>query len=263
MFHAPYVLLLLLLLPIIGWRIWAARGTKSLSFSNTSFADSMRPTLRQRTTWLPPILLLAAMALLIIALAGPREGRQQTIADTEGIAIEMVVDRSGSMRAMDFQKQDRPVDRLTAIKDVAGRFIIGEKELEGRFSDLVGLVTFAGSADGITPPTLDHAFLVSQLNATQIVDHRSEDGTAIGDAIGLATEKLSALDKNQQHPIKSKIVILLTDGENNAGDLDPIQAAELANMLGIKVYTIGVGTKGTAPVPVTDPFSGRTVMRRM
>ena len=171
----------------------------------------------------------------------------------------MVVDRSGSMQAMDFQVDGAHVDRLTAIKKVAGDFVIGQDGLQGRFSDLVGLITFAGYADGETPPTLDHAFLVSQLNSTQIVTSRSEDGTAIGDAISLAVEKLNALDARQKEKVKSKIVILLTDGENNAGELDPIPAAELAQTMGIKVYTIGVGTNGRAPVPVIDAFGRKTV----
>ena len=148
---------------------------------------------------------------------------------------------------------------LTAIKNVAGKFVSGGDKLAGRFSDLVGLVTFAGYADGNTPPTLDHAFLVSQLNNAEIVTSRSEDGTAIGDAISLAVEKLNALDARQKQKVKSKVIILLTDGENNAGQLEPIQAAELAQTMGIKVYTIGVGTNGQAPMPVTDPFGRRAV----
>ncbi len=262
MFHSPYVLLLLLVLPILAWRMWAARQSVSLAFSSTDFASSIRPTFRQRMMWVPAALTLLTMAVLIVALAGPREGRQETIANTEGIAIEIVVDRSGSMRAMDFKKQDVPVDRLTAVKDVVGRFVLGEGDLEGRFSDLIGLVTFARNADGMTPPTLDHPFLVSQLNESSIVNRNSEDGTAIGDAIGLAVEKLAALDKNQKQEIESKVIILLTDGENNSGSLEPIQAAELAKMMNIKVYTIGVGTKGRAPVPVTNAI-GRQIIRWM
>ena len=262
MFHSPYVLLLLLVLPILAWRMWAARQSVSLAFSSTDFASSIRPTFRQRMMWVPAALTLLTMAVLIVALAGPREGRQETIANTEGIAIEIVVDRSGSMRAMDFKKQDVPVDRLTAGKDVVGRFVLGEGDLEGRFSDLIGLVTFARNADGMTPPTLDHPFLVSQLNESSIVNRNSEDGTAIGDAIGLAVEKLAALDKNQKQEIESKVIILLTDGENNSGSLEPIQAAELAKMMNIKVYTIGVGTKGRAPVPVTNAI-GRQIIRWM
>lgn len=207
-------------------------------------------------------MLLLCLAILIVAIAGPRQGRQQTVADTEGIAIQLVVDRSGSMRAMDFQKQGQPIDRLTAIKDVAGRFVLGAEDdaLAGRFNDVLGLITFAGAADSVTPPTLDHAFLVARLNEAQIVDRRSEDGTAIGDAIGLAIEKLMSLDRKQIAAVKSKIVILLTDGENNSGDLKPIAAADLAKTMDIKIYTIGVGTKGRAPFPVTDAY-GRQIMR--
>ncbi len=200
--------------------------------------------------WLPAALTLAAIAVTIVALARPREGRDQTVVEADGIAIEMVVDRSGSMRALDFQVDGKHVDRLTAIKSVASRFIQGDDEtkqndgLAGRVSDLVGLVTFAGYADAITPPTLDHAFVMAQLNYQQIVMQRSEDGTAIGDAVSLAVEKLNSLDKRQQEKVKSKVVVLLTDGENNAGQVDPQQAAELAAKMGVKIYTIGVGTRG-------------------
>ncbi len=257
MFHRPYLLLLIVPLLLLAWRQASVRELQGISFSSTSFLAGMRPTLRQRLTWLPPAMKWLAMTLLIVCLAGPREGRQQTIADAEGIAIQLVVDRSGSMQAMDFQKQETPVDRLTAIKDVVGRFVLGDGDLDGRLSDLIGLVTFAGLADGVTPPTLDHAFLVSQLADTRIADRRSEDGTAIGDAMSLAVEKLAALDRNQEKKIKSKIVILLTDGENNAGNVDPVQAADLAKMMDIKVYTIGVGTRGMAPFPVTNMFGQR------
>ena len=263
MFHSPWYFLLLLLIPVIVWRYWAARKVATVPFSSIGFARKIRPTWRQRLRWLPPALTIAAIALMVLGLARPREGRNQTIAESEGIAIEMVVDRSGSMQAMDFQIDGQHVDRLTAIKDVAGKFVTGDDKLEGRFSDLVGLITFAGYADAITPPTLDHPYLVSQLNQLQIVTNREEDGTAIGDAISLAVEKLSALDERQKEEVKSKIMILLTDGENNAGDFDPIQAAELAETLGIKIYTIGVGTKGRAPVPVVDGFTGRKVLQWM
>ena len=259
MFHSPWYLLLLLLVPVIAWRIFAPRRRSAVRFSSLKIAQQIKPTLRQRLTWLPAALTLAAIVLLILGMARPREGREQTIAESEGIAIEMVVDRSGSMQAMDFQVNGEHVDRLTAIKKVAGDFITGDENLEGRFSDLVGLITFAGYADGETPPTLDHAFLVSQLNNARIVTNRSEDGTAIGDAISLAVEKLNALDARQKQKVKSKVIILLTDGENNAGELEPIQAAELAQTMGIKVYTIGVGTKGQAPVPVTDAFGRKSL----
>ncbi|MBC7965606.1 MAG: VWA domain-containing protein [Fuerstia sp.] len=261
MFASPWYFLLLLLVPLVAWRLFAPRRRLAVRFSSVNLAKQLTPTLRQRMAWLPGVLTIGAVLAMIVGLAQPREGREQTVTDSEGIAIEMVVDRSGSMQAMDFQVDGEHVDRLTAIKNVAGKFVAGGGDLEGRFSDLVGLITFAGYADGETPPTLDHAFLVSQLNNTQIVSSRNEDGTAIGDAISLAVEKLNALDARQKDKVRSKVIILLTDGENNAGQLDPVQAAELAETMSIKVYTIGVGTKGQAPMPVEDPFTGRTVMQ--
>ncbi len=262
MFHAPAFLLLLIVLPILGWHLFRKPKT-AIAFSATGHLEGLPRTWKQRLSWIPNGLLLAAMGLLIIGVARPQEDRRQIINESEGIAIEMIVDRSGSMRAMDFQVDGDPVDRLTAVKNVAGEFISGGDELEGRSSDLIGLITFAGNADGVTPPTLDHGFLIRQLGESQIVTERSEDGTAIGDAIGLAVEKLNALDQNETRKVKSKVAILLTDGENNAGEVDPIQAAELAATLGVKIYTIGVGTKGQAPVPVTDPFTGRQGVRWM
>ena len=258
MFHSPWYFLLLLLLPLVVWRLFAKRRKPAIGFSSVALARKISPTLRQRMAWLPPVLTIGSIVFLIFGLARPREGREQTVADSEGIAIEMVVDRSGSMRAMDFKIDGENVDRLTAIKSVAGKFVAGGDGLDGRFSDLVGLITFARYADGQTPPTLDHSFLVSKLNETQIVEYRSEDGTAIGDSIALAVEKLNALDDRQDEKVKSKIIILLTDGENTVGELEPTQASEIAQTMGIKVYTIGVGTQGRAPVPMTDSFSGRT-----
>ncbi len=263
MFYSPWYLLLLLFVPWCAWRLFANQRRATVRFSSLHLAQQLPPTLRQRLIWLPNVLTLAAIVLLILGLARPREGREQTIAESEGIAIELVVDRSGSMQAMDFQIDGEHVDRLTAIKNVAGKFVTGGDQLDGRFSDLIGLITFAGYADGETPPTLDHTFLVAQLNNAQIVTNRAEDGTAIGDAISLAVEKLNALDEKQKEKVKSKIIIVLTDGENTAGELEPVPAAELAQTMGIKIYTIGVGTKGEAPFPVTDPFSGRQGFQMM
>ena len=263
MLHNPWVLTLLLLLPLIAWRLWAGRRRTAMPFSSTESLRHLRPTWRQRLAWLPAVLTLTAIAVTIVALARPREGREQTVVDADGIAIEMVVDRSGSMRALDFKIDGKHVDRLTAIKNVAGRFIQGDDDpaeeagLSGRVSDLVGLITFAGYADAVTPPTLDHAFVTSQLNHQDIVTKRAEDGTAIGDAISLAVEKLNSLDDRKEKKVKSKVLVLLTDGENNAGDVDPQQAAELAKKMDVKIYTIGVGTRGRAPVPMVNPITGR------
>lgn len=268
LFHSPHYLWLLPVVAIFLLDRIRRGDSGGVAFSRIDFADRLPKTLRQRLMWLPDALIVLTLVILIIALARPRDGRDRTVSQSEGIAIELVVDRSGSMRAMDFKIDGRRVDRLQAIKNVVGKFVLGkdfsdETTLQGRFNDLVGLATFAGYADAITPPTLDHQFLIASLDDTEIVDRRDEDGTAIGDAIALATEKLNSLDARQESKIRSKIVILLTDGESNAGSLEPVQAAELAAKFGIKVYTIGVGTRGEAPVPVIDPFSGRQVFQSM
>ena len=276
MFHTNSIwfLSLLLLIPVIGWRLYRTKQDTSISFSSIRNATSLAPSWRQRFRWIPNALKIIAILLMIFALARPQEGRKQTVTNTEGIAIEMVVDRSSSMQALDFELDGRAVDRLTAIKDVAERFVLGHDDLDGRYSDLIGLLTFAGYVDSLTPPTLDHSYLTSQLQKAEIADSPDEDGTAIGDAIGLAIEKLTNLNTKSTETgsdesgkiaseIKSKVIILLTDGENTAGDLDPLDAADLANTLNIKIYTVGVGTKGSAPVPVLDPFSNRRILQMM
>ena len=263
-FHLPWFFVLLLTIPWLAWRYWSRPAPASIQFSSLHIIRQLHPTLRQKLMWLPFALLVLAIAITILANAQPREGRDQTMTSTEGIAMAIVCDRSGSMQAMDFKVDGKNVDRLTAIKNVVSKFVLGNAlDLKGRVSDLIGLVTFAGYADGETPLTLDHRYLVAELQRTEIVDNRNEDGTAIGDALALAVEKLNALDSKHPQKVRSKIIILLTDGENNAGESDPIQASELAETMGIKVYTIGVGTKGQAPVPVIDPFSGRRMIQWM
>jgi Ca-activated chloride channel family protein len=260
-----WFLLALGVLPLLGW--WMIRRRRaSVRFSSTEPAHQLKPTLKQRLRWLLPAMQLLAIALVIVGMARPRKGREQTQIFSEGIAIEMLVDRSGSMQAMDFKLDGKPVDRLSAVKDVATTFIRGdEQQLAGREADMIGLVSFARFADNVSPMTLDHAYLIDRLEQTDIVTTRDEDGTAIGDAIGLGVERLRSLqetrDKNGQDPIASRVIILLTDGENNVGDLDPLQAAEIAKQLGVRIYTIGVGTTGRAPVPAVDPFTGRKTLQ--
>lgn len=267
MFQYPWILTLLLLTPWLIWKLARSDRNSGIRFSSVMHGLELPVTLRQRLRWLPDALLILTMIFMIVALARPRVGREQTIVNTEGIAIELVVDRSGSMMALDFQIDGNHVDRLEALKNVASKFVLGESEqpdsqLEGRLSDLIGLIVFAGYPDAVTPLTLDHGYLVSQLNQTRIVNERSEDGTAIGDAISLAVEKLNSLEEREgQQPIESKIMILLTDGENTAGEIDPIQAAELAAAMDIKVYTVGMGTKGRAPFPVRRTADGQVLVQ--
>jgi|TARA_B100001964_G_scaffold233732_1_gene291414 Ca-activated chloride channel family protein len=202
---------------------------------------------------------------LVVCIARPQKRFEKTQQAADGVAIELVVDRSSSMNAHDFTIDGRAVDRLTAVRRVAGDFINGMGSLDGRSGDLIGLVTFAGFADSNCPMTFDHDFLVSDvLQSIEIVQEREEDGTAIGDALALAVERLSSLDERVKsesgETIQSKIIILLTDGENNQGDIEPQTAADMAAAMDITVYTIGAGTNGWAPYPTTDVF-GRTVMR--
>jgi Ca-activated chloride channel family protein len=202
------------------------------------------------------------MALLIVALARPRKGTVLSEISTEGVAIEVVADRSGSMQ-MEMDYFGEKLNRFEVVKKVFSDFISGNKKgLTGRSSDLVGLVTFARYADTTCPLVLSHNVLLEFLKKTEIVRLRTEDGTAIGDAIALAAARLKKAEEelqqrrarliesgeqniNQQESgfnIKSKVIILLTDGINNAGRYDPLEAAELAKKWGIKIYSIGIGS---------------------
>lgn len=258
-----YALILLAVLPLMAWRLFSRQKTSAVRYSSTSVLQTVRPTLKSRLAGLPPILRIAALATLVIALARPQKGDEQTSVTVEGVAIQLLIDRSSSMLAHDLKVGNTPVDRLTAIHHVAHDFVLGANDMPGRPNDLIGLIAFARFPDSRCPQTLDHNYLMETIKNTQIVHDQSEDGTAIGEALALGVERLRDLDRTrgQSRKIKSKIMILLTDGQNNAGDIDPFKAADLAARYGIKVYTIGVGTKGLAPYPVQDPFTGQKVLR--
>jgi Ca-activated chloride channel family protein len=249
----PLFLLVGLAAPIVY--ALAARPPSAVTYSSLALVDSAARSWRTRAARLPAWLLAAAVVALAIALAGPRTGNATSRVKREGIAIAMVVDRSGSMQARDFVRGNASISRLAVVKEVFRRFVAGEGSGAGRPDDLVGLVAFARYADGLCPLTLDHGNLLSILADVEIVTERSEDGTAIGEGLALAVERLRGLE------VSSKAAILLTDGVNNAGDIDPLHAAELAAQHGIKVYAIGAGSSGFAPVPVQLP-GGRTVLRQ-
>ncbi len=264
---APWMLILLLpLVPLVWWR-WVRRAPHSaVRFSSVDWLKRHGSSFRTKARHLLPISRTLAIGLLVVCIARPQKGNEETRILSEGIAIQMVVDRSSSMQAMDFTVDGKPTDRLTAVKDVFKNFVLGGEDLGGRPDDLIGMVSFAGYADGSCPLTLDHSFLVQTLDQIEIVTERSEDGTAIGDGVALAVARLRELDRRRDvveaNRVKGKVIILLTDGENNAGDISPEKAAELADTFGIKIYTIGAGTTGFAPVPVQDPF-GTIRMRPM
>ncbi len=252
-FRDPLFLLIGLAAPAVYWL--AARLPAVITYSSLSLVDSGSRSLRTRVAKLPALLLALAVVALTIALAGPRTGNASSRLHREGIAIAMVVDRSGSMQARDFVRGDTSVSRLDVVKDVFRAFVEGTDGHGGRPDDLIGLVSFARYADGLCPLTLDHGNLLSILADLEIVTEQQEDGTAVGEGLALAVERLRGIE------VASKVAILLTDGVNNAGDIDPLHAADLAAQHGIKVYAIGAGTTGLAPVPFMMP-GGRQVLRQ-
>jgi len=197
--------------------------------------------------------------MLIIIMVGPTKGDEETSKSVEGVAIELVIDRSGSMQALDLELHGRRTDRLDVVKSVATDFVLGEESMPGRAHDLIGLITFGTYADSICPLTLDYRTLTNALSQVHPATESEGANTAIGDALALAVSRLEDLEDRPDlstDDLRSRIVILLTDGTDNASEIAPLEAAELAAALGIKVYTIGVGTSGRVPVPATD-FAGR------
>ena len=240
-FASPYYLwLLTLLVPMIGYYVWRTlQGGASIQISSVAGVVRAPRTVRYYLRHLPFALRAAAFALLVVALARPQDVEQNVRTNTEGIDIMLAIDVSGSMLARDFKP-----DRITAAKEVAGSFIAD------RYGDRIGLVAFAGEAFTQSPLTTDQSTLQTLL--ARIRSGLIEDGTAIGH--GLAT----AISRLRESEAKSKVIILLTDGVNNQGQIAPMTAAEIAKAQGIRVYTIGVGTEGMAPYPAIDMFGNLT-----
>ncbi len=268
--HLQHPWWLLLLLPLVGVMVFSyfRRRRTVAVYSDVNLLRGLPVTWRQRLKRLLPLLKLAGMILLVVALARPRLPHQESLIQAEGIAIEMCLDRSGSMQAMDFQVDGKRVDRLEAVKAVFREFVEGGDELPGRPGDLIGLIAFGGFADAKCPLTLDHGALVEVLDSIEIpqpiYDSRrrminarlleEERATAIGDAVLLGVDRL------QDSPAKSKVLILLSDGEHNAGIVTPADAAQVARKMGVKVYAIGVGSTGTAPFPEVNMFGRRVLV---
>ena len=239
-FLHPEWLWLLTLLPLaLLWR--GQRGAvAAVQYSNVSLARKVARQTRSRAgrwVWLLPIL---ASALMMVGLAQPQFGHGRAEVQASGIYIVLALDVSGSMQALDFKLHNQPANRIEVVKSVVAKFI------EDRPNDRIGLVAFAGAPYLVSPLTLDHDWLQQNLDRVQIGS--VEDGTAIGSAIATSVNRLRGT------PAKSKVVVLLTDGMNNAGKVSPAAAAEAAKALGVKVYTIAAGVRGEAPVPVKDNF---------
>ena len=239
-FLQPEWLWLLSLLPIA--LLWLGRrgSVAAIEYSDVGLAREVAQSTRSRAgrwIWLLPIL---ASAFMIVGLARPQLGHRSTTVSANGIDIMLGLDVSGSMQALDFKLGDQRLNRIQIVKSVVSKFI------DQRPNDRVGLIAFAGAPYLVSPLTLDHDWLQQNLERVEIGG--VEDGTAIGSAIAAGVNRLRAT------PAKSKIMILLTDGVNNTGKISPIAAAEAAKALGVKIYTIGVGVRGDAPVPVKDEF---------
>ena len=242
-FLHPEFLFLLLLLPVLA--IWKGRWGRPVAvrMPSTDDAISVGAKPRSKVGGFLAFFGLLAFALLIIAFARPRHGKGSTDIEASGIDIVITLDVSGSMEALDFQLEGKTMNRLEVVKSVVGKFV------SQRPNDKLGMVAFAGRPYLVSPLTMDHEFLGKRLASVKM--GQVEDGTAIGSAIATSVSHL------RNSTAKSRIIILATDGVNNAGSVNPLTAAEAAKALGIKIYTIGTGIRGEAPVPVQDAF-GRT-----
>jgi len=247
-FLHPEFLYLLALLPLLA--LW--RGRKgpdaAVRYSSVEAVKAIGGVRRSKSGRLMAALRLLGLAALVVALARPQLGNERTEVQTSGVDIVLALDVSSSMEAMDFELEGQRVNRLAAVKDVVAKFI------QERPDDRIGLLAFAGRPYLVSPMTLDHDWLAQRLGDVQLGG--VEDGTAIGAATASAANRL------REQEAKSKILILLTDGMNNAGKVSPEVAAEAAKTLGVKIYTVGAGTRGEAPYPTTDVF-GRKRMGMM
>jgi Ca-activated chloride channel homolog len=238
-FLQPELLWLLVLLPVVMLLRGRRGPVAAVEFSDVALARAVSRRTRTRAggwVWLLPLL---AAALMIFALARPQRGNSRTEITANGIDIVLGLDVSGSMQALDFMFDDHRVNRIEVVKSVVSKFI------EERPNDRIGLIAFAAAPYLVSPLTLDHDWLQQNLERVSTAAG-NDDGTAIGSAIAASVNRLRTTNA------KSKIVILLTDGMNNTGKIAPLAAAEAARALGVKIYTIGVGVRGMAPIPVKD-----------
>lgn len=248
-FAHPWILLLLLALPLVALFEGGRGAAPAVIYSSLRPIMALGKLRRSRLGGFLMSLLLLALAALIVALARPQIGRTFSQVQASGIDIMLALDVSGSMIAEDFTIGGERASRLDVVKQVTQKFI------DARPNDRIGMIAFAGRPYLVSPLTLDHGWLIQNLERVKL--GLVEDGTAIGSAIASCTNRLI-----ERKDSKSRIVVLLTDGDNNSGKVSPLTAADAAKALGVKVYTIGAGTRGYAPIPVQDVF-GRKVYQNV
>jgi len=241
-FASPYFLLLLLLMPAMVWYRYRRHRTPTMANSALFPAAGIPASAALRMRRLVPAIKYTVLCLMVVALARPQWGTERTEVLTKGINIILALDLSESMAALDFKEKGRVVNRLKAVKGVVQEFI------SKRNGDRIGMVVFGTHAYTQLPLTRDYNTMVSILDRLEI--GAAGKSTAIGDAIGISLKRLADIES------KSNIIILLTDGQSNAGELSPDTAGEIAVQKGVKIYTIGVGTRGKAPYLVKDPLFG-------
>ncbi|MBI3270215.1 MAG: VWA domain-containing protein [Planctomycetes bacterium] len=273
--HDP--LWLVLLVPLFAATVFAVRRQRrtAVLYSSVQLLKSLPCTFALRVKRRLPWVRFAGLALAVAALARPQHGREEFRVRTEGIAIQMCIDRSGSMQALDFELDGKRANRLAVVKKAFRDFVAGSSRalgggLPGRPDDLIGLIPFGGFAESACPLTLDHGALLQVLDTVKIPEPvedargrvlnrellEEEMATAIGDAVALGVERLKDVSS------KTKVIILLSDGESNAGIASPEEGAAAAKAFGIKIYSIGVGTTGRVPFPAVDPFGRQVLVSR-
>ncbi|EKD42546.1 MAG: hypothetical protein ACD_73C00111G0004 [uncultured bacterium] len=248
-FLHPWILFLLLLIPVILLLARYYKKNTTLPVSSLDLFQGISPSFKQKSEFVLTWMRVLALALIIIALARPQSGYKFTESISEGIDIMLAIDTSGSMKALDFQMKGDESNRLDVIKNVVSNFIAKRKY------DRTGIVVFGEEAFTQCPLTMDTEILSQLVKRLKI--GMAGDGTAIGNGLALAVKRL----RNQK--AKSRVVILLTDGRNNSGDLSPEVASELAKQLGIKVYAVGVGSQGPVPYPEETPFGIRKIYAQL
>jgi Ca-activated chloride channel family protein len=245
-FQNPWILILIPIVIVLAIYARYREQKPAFYFPSDEILKNIKPTFRIRLSQGLILLRIVALVLIVIALSRPQEMIEESKIETEGIDIVLTIDTSTSMLAEDFKLRGKRANRLEVVKDVVKEFI------NNRHNDRIGIVAFAARAYTVSPLTLDYGWLMQNLERVKI--GMIEDGTAIGSALATSLNRLKDTEA------KSKVVILLTDGRNNAGKISPLTAAEAASALNIKVYTIGAGTKGPAPYPMKDLF-GNIVYR--